>query len=73
MLEFSMACLPDSMVDFRKKNFFSIFFFRFGIVWNAFWQRFAGQKIAKNVEKLRKNREKFAKIRENAENANLLR
>ena len=21
MLEFSMACLPDSMVDFRKKNF----------------------------------------------------
>ena len=32
----------------RKHNFFSSKIFRFEIVWNAFWRRFAGQKLPKN-------------------------
>ena len=34
----------------EKKYFFRQFFFRFGIVWNAFWQRSAGQILEKNGE-----------------------
>ena len=34
-----------------EKNFRRQIFFRLGIVRNAFWQSFAGPKIAKNCEK----------------------